>query len=141
MAGGLLLSKSGVLQVCISCKRPDLVAESDDEASEGQRLFDAVRKVLCEQSNLSEQIVLQPVECMNGCEVSCTAALRGEGKYNFVIGQLDASAERVEDLLSFAKSFADAENGLPAWRERPVHIRKNIIARLHPLPTSQHKKD
>ena len=125
---------SAVLQVCTTCRRASENSTFDPDAPvEGQLLLDALAAGIDEDEILSKSLHLQPVECMNNCQLACTVAVRSEGKFNFVIGELDSSSERVEDILSFAKSYIAAENGSPAWRERPEHVRKNTIARLHPL--------
>jgi predicted metal-binding protein len=36
--------------------------------------------------------------------------------------------------VRFARLHRAQPDGLPVWRERPVHIRKNTIARVPPLP-------
>lgn len=104
----------------------------EDIPPAGQRLFDGIKSALAQSGRTDIQ--LAPVECMNGCQSSCTAAIQASGKYSFVIGNLSDDASSIEDLVAFTRAHNAAENGLPAWRERPVHIRKNTLARLHPAP-------
>lgn len=129
-----------ILQICVTCRtQEDLLAPMADNESEakrsGQRLYE---RLLDQKDALGADIEIQAVECMNGCQSACTASLQAAGKYSFLIGNLDDSDERVQDLLSFANAHAEADTGLPAWRDRPVHVRKNTLARLHPmaLPSS-----
>ena len=49
-----------------------------------------------------------------------------------MIGDLDPE-RNVDDMLVFARAHRDAADGLPAWRERPVHVRQHTIARVPPL--------
>ncbi|WP_319532108.1 DUF1636 domain-containing protein [uncultured Cohaesibacter sp.] len=137
--------KAGVLQVCIKCRRPrddndasetgpSTLQSSEEPQSDGQQLFDALQGAFADDAVLSDAFSVEPVECMNGCESSCTVALRAQGKFGFVIGQLEASDELVGDIVSFTQSFHEAENGLPPWRARPQHVRKNTLVRLHPSP-------
>lgn len=129
-----------ILQICVTCRtQEDLQTPVPDDGIEakrsGQKLYE---RLIDQQDVLNGDVEIHAVECMNGCQSACTASLQAAGKYSFLIGNLDDSAERVDDLLSFANAHAAAENGLPAWRERPVHVRKNTLARLHPvvLPSS-----
>ncbi len=123
-----------ILQVCVSCKtKQDLLAE-DDATPSGQRLFDGVQAALSKCDG-AEFVQLAAVECMNGCQSSCTAAVQAPGKYSFVIGNLSDDDSRIDDLIAFSRAHHEADTGLPAWRERPVHIRKNTLARLHPAPS------
>ena len=137
-----MADRTDVLQVCITCKRMALPGqEVPDGPPEGQKLFEALQKACAQLPDLDGQISIAPVECMNGCQSACTVAIRADNKYNFVIGQLDASDEKVDDLLSFAQSYVNADNGLPAWRDRPVHIRKNTLVRLHPVSSQSTNQD
>jgi predicted metal-binding protein len=38
-------------------------------------------------------------------------------------------------VLNFARLLGASAEGLTVWRERPVHVRKNTIARVPPMPT------
>ncbi|SNY93543.1 Predicted metal-binding protein [Cohaesibacter sp. ES.047] len=145
-------SKAGVLQVCVSCKRPRAIdpdtandeaksADATSESCEGQQLFEALQNAFGRTPDLDEAFSVEPVECMNGCQSSCTVALRAQGKFGFVIGQLDPSEERIADIVSFTQSFHEAENGLPPWRARPPHVRKNTLVRLHPSPNFSERSD
>ena len=132
------MKNKAVLQICSTCnsaavkRNPERLAT---ELPEGEQLFKAVETAIADDPTLKETLVLQPARCMSGCARSCVAALMADGKYQFIVGELDSSAERVEDLVSFARSYAEAEDGLPEWRLRPQHVRKNTIARLHPFPS------
>ena len=133
-----MANKSGLLQVCVTCRRSNPEATEDAGADgqpvEGQYLFDRLTHAVGIDDALKDQLAVEPVECMNACQTSCTMSLRSPGKYGFVIGDLDGSEERIEDVLAFAKSYTQSEKGLPAWRERPEHMRKNTLVRLHPSP-------
>ena len=66
--------------------------------------------------------------------VPLPARLTGASKWTYVIGGLDPD-RHAGDILEFARQHQAHEEGLPVWRERPDHIRKNTIARVPPLPS------
>jgi predicted metal-binding protein len=72
------------------------------------------------------------VECLSNCQRSCSAAVTAPGKWTYVIGGLDPDLH-AGDILEFARLHQAHEQGLPVWRERPIHIRKNTIARVPPM--------
>ena len=37
------------------------------------------------------------------------------------------------DIVAFARLHQAHDQGLPMWRERPDHIRKNTVARVPPM--------
>ena len=101
------------LFVCVSCREG------------GQRLFTAVKERV-------DDLNVVPVECLSNCGRGCSAAVTASGKWTYVVGRLDPDLH-VDDLLRFARSHAAHADGLPVWRERPEHVRKNTIARIPPM--------
>ncbi len=95
----------------------------------GARLLAAVeRRDEAERAGLD----IVAVECLSNCQRSCSAAVTAPGKWTYVIGGLDPDLHAA-DILAFARLHQAHEQGLPVWRERPVHIRKNTIARVPPV--------
>jgi predicted metal-binding protein len=78
-------------------------------------------------------ISVETVECLSVCKRPCTVALSGEGRWTYVYGDLDP-ATGVETLLTFARQYREAPDGIVPWRERAEAIRKGVVARLPPLP-------
>ena len=110
------------LFVCITCRR-----EADPPAGvrPGARLYAALKAQ-------AGDIDVQPVECLSNCTRSCTAAVAAPGKWTYVVGHLDPD-RHVDDILQFARQHQAHDDGLPVWRERPEHVRKNTIARVPPM--------
>src|SRR5579863_10555754 len=111
--------------VCVTCKRAD-----DVDARPGAALFEAVRERLAR--GRADDVALRAVECLSVCKRPCTVALAGPGKWTYVVGDLDASAN-VEDVVDAAMKFAATDDGLIPWRERPKSFRKGVISRTPPL--------
>ncbi len=117
------------LFVCITCR---LIGETteDQQGRPGSRLM----KILSQLVEDGEQdIEIVPVECLSNCSRGCTVAVSGPGKWTYVIGALDPE-QHADDVVRFARLHHAHAEGLPVWRERPLHIRKNTIARVPPLP-------
>lgn len=137
-----MANKSGLLQVCVTCRREvSNDGSAEGQTQSGQALYDRLSEAVCNDEVLKDSFSVEPVECMNACQSSCTVTLRSAGKFGFVIGDLDETDERVDDVLTFAKSYAESEKGSPAWRERPQHVRKNTLVRLHPSPNFSDMND
>jgi predicted metal-binding protein len=115
------------LFVCITCRLLGETTE-DQEARPGARLM----KILSQRLEGAEHIEIVPVECLSNCNRGCTVAVSGPGKWTYVIGALDPE-QHADDVVQFARLHHSHADGLPVWRERPVHIRKNTIARVPPL--------
>jgi len=122
------------LFVCITCRLLGETSE-DAQARPGARLM----KILSQRlEDGGHDIEIVPVECLSNCNRGCTVAVSGPGKWTYVIGALDPE-QHADDVVQFARLHHAQPDGLPVWRERPVHIRKNTIARVPPLPVEQKK--
>ena len=82
---------------------------------------------------------VQPVECLSNCTRSCTAAVAAPGKWTYVVGHLDPD-QNVSDMVQFARLHRASADGLTVWRDRPVHVRKNTIARVPPMPPATSRR-
>jgi predicted metal-binding protein len=116
------------LFVCITCRLLDAPTEGL-EARPGARLMKALSQLF---DDSGQDIEIVPVECLSNCTRGCTVAVSGPGKWTYVIGALDPE-QHADDVVRFARLHHAHAEGLPIWRERPVHIRKNTIARVPPL--------
>ncbi|MDO5657121.1 MAG: DUF1636 domain-containing protein [Paracoccus sp. (in: a-proteobacteria)] len=112
------------LLICTTCRVTGAVA-LPDAPRDGQRLADACATAL------PPGVRLRGVECLSNCDHGCTAVLRGPGRWSYVLGRLDPE-DHATMLTEYAAAFAAAPAGLVPWRERPIHIRKNTIARIPP---------
>jgi predicted metal-binding protein len=92
----------------------------------GARLYAALKEQAAD-------LEVVPVECLSNCTRSCSAAVTAPGKWTYVVGHLDPD-QHVGDILQFARQHQAHGDGLPVWRERPEHVRKNTIARVPPMP-------
>ncbi len=121
------MTTSSTLYVCVTCRGSGEASANESRA--GARLLAAVERGLAEAAtNLS----VVGVECLSNCSRSCSAAVAAPGKWTYVIGNLDPE-QHTSDILAFAQQHSAHDLGLPAWRERPEHIRKNTIARVPPI--------
>jgi predicted metal-binding protein len=113
------------LFVCVTCRGS---ADTPQETRPGARLLAAL------QGRDTGGLDIVPVECLSNCQRGCTAAVTAPGKWTYVIGNLDPDLH-AGDMLDFARLHRAHAEGLPVWRERPVHIRRNTMARVPPVPS------
>jgi len=111
---------AGVLLVCVTCK--------SEKGPVGAALYEALGPRL-----EGEAVALESVECLSVCKRPCTVALAAPGKWTYVVGDLDEIAH-LEEIISAARRYAAASDGLVPWRERPLSFRKGVVSRTPPLP-------
>jgi predicted metal-binding protein len=113
------------LFVCISCRHDD-----SQPVRPGRVLYDAVVAEMAARG--VTDIAVQPVECLSVCKRPCTVALSAEGKWTYIIGDLDA-ATHLDDIVEGAARYAASATGIVPWRERPLPFRRGVVARVPPL--------
>lgn len=112
------------LIVCTTCRRPE--AEGEGPRC-GARL----------SARLSAMgLRVQEQECLSACTRGCAVAFTGPGRWTFVQGGLDPEAD-CEAIAAMARAHALAPDGLVPWRDRPLVIRRNIVARIPPLAAQE----
>ena len=114
------------LHVCVTC----LAGEDRDTVPRaGRRLHDRLVEALRHQDD-PPSFRIVAVECLSNCDRGCSAALSGPGRWSYIYGDLTVAA--VDDLIAGASRYAATADGLVPWRERPMILRKGVIARIPP---------
>jgi len=116
------------LLVCVKCRRGREMP--GDDRRPGQALYDALGGL-----ELPEGVRVTPVECLQNCDHGCTVALRGGARWTYVFANVDELADPAMILDGAARYHATAD-GLIPWRERPEHFKRNCVARIPPLETT-----
>jgi len=118
------------IHVCTACRRqrddlPDGYDRPGIElaAALGRRFSDS-------------RIAVVEAECLAVCKRPCTIALAADGKWTYLIGDLDTQTH-LDEIVGAAESFAASANGIVPWKERPASFRKGVVARVPPLPRQQ----
>ncbi|MEM9473992.1 MAG: DUF1636 domain-containing protein [Pseudomonadota bacterium] len=119
---------SADLLVCVKCRAGHEIAE--DAVRPGAALLARLQA-----SGAPDGLRIAGVECLSNCDHGCSIALRGQGRWSYVYGNLDP-ANDAEMILDGATRYQGTTDGLVPWRERPEHFRKNCIARIPPMETT-----
>jgi len=84
-------------------------------------------------------IAVRPVRCLANCNRGLSAAVRRDGAWTYVFGDLDP-ARGAAALIEGAKLFAGAPDGLMPWRGRPDALKRGLVARTPPFEfTGDHR--
>lgn len=113
------------LLVCSTCRKGEIA--DPDVPRPGAVLHAGLANV-----ELPEGIQVRAVECLSNCSQGCTIAVRSEGRWTYIYGNIDP-ATQLETVVDGVTRYASTKDGLVPWRERPEHFRKNCIARIPPI--------
>jgi predicted metal-binding protein len=111
------------IYVCTTCRPP---GQQDSAVRPGAML--AIATV---QAAASTEVDVRPMRCLGNCSRSASAALRANGSWTYLFGDLDASC--AEALIAGARLLAGSPDGILPWRGRPERLKRGMIARIPPL--------
>jgi predicted metal-binding protein len=111
--------------VCITCRTS---TDPADAPRKGLALARATSRAL---GNATDINVLR-VRCLGNCNRGLSAAVRREGAWTYVFGNLDAENDG-PSLITGARLFAESTDGLMPWRGRPDALKRGLIARVPPV--------
>jgi predicted metal-binding protein len=77
-------------------------------------------------------ITVCPIRCLANCNRGLSAAVRRDGAWTYVFGNLDPLGG-ADALIEGAKLFAGAPDGLMPWRGRPDALKRGLVARTPPF--------
>ena len=107
--------------VCTTCKR----AGEDTEPRPGALLAAAA-----ERAAAGTEVSVRRLRCLANCNRGPSAAMRCNGSWTYVFGDLDAAC--AEALIAGARLLATAADGILPWRGRPDILKRGLIARVPP---------
>jgi predicted metal-binding protein len=118
------------IHVCSTCR----AAEDDpDGPRAGTRLAaDLLRKVRRRAAG-TDGVTVVPVECLSVCKRPVTVSFSAPGKWTYVYGDFPPGS--ADAILAAAGQYAEADEGLIPWRERPEALKRGVVARLPPKPS------
>jgi predicted metal-binding protein len=77
-------------------------------------------------------IAVRAIRCLANCNRGCSAAVRRDGAWTYVFGNLDPVGG-AGALIEGAKLFAGSPDGLMPWRGRPEALKRGLVARTPPF--------
>jgi predicted metal-binding protein len=119
-----LAAATTTIYVCITCRRP---GDPDDAPRQGEALA-----TMTELAADGSPVIVRRVRCLANCKRGCSAAVRRDGAWTYVFGDLDATAAGAA-LVEGARLFANSNDGLMPWRGRPEPLKRGLIARVPPI--------
>ena len=114
---------AAIIYVCITCRR---AGEPECEPRPGAILAEATAKAA-----EGTEVTVRPVRCLANCTRGASAAMRCNGSWTYVFGQLDVACGPA--LVEGARLLASAPDGLMPWRGRPEALKRGLIARMPPI--------
>lgn len=111
------------IYVCTTCRRP---GDPADAPRPGAELAAATVRAA-----ENTDVVVQPLRCLSNCKRGCSAAMRRDGAWIYVFGELEPTDS--EALILGAQLLSRSTDGMMPWRGRPDALKRGLIARVPPF--------
>lgn len=115
---------TATLYVCMTCRAGEDLPE--DAVRPGALLHADLVK-----AGAPDGVEIVGVKCLSACSQGASVALTAPGKWSYVYGRMTRAD--AADILAGAAAYAATDDGLVAWRERPVVFRKQSLGRIPPF--------
>jgi predicted metal-binding protein len=119
-----VVAATATIYVCITCRRPG-------DAEGAARAGDALAAVTLRAATGSG-VAVRRVRCLANCKRGCSAAVRRDGGWTYIFGDLDAANDGAA-LVEGARLFARATDGVMPWYGRPECLKRGLVARVPPI--------
>lgn len=112
--------------VCDTCRwEPDQRRRDSDGKTGGAVLAEFV-----EAAAASKDVAVRRHSCLNGCSRHCNAAVVAEGKTAYYLTQLPPSATSAADVVEFAVTHSESEDGVVPKPKRPAGLDGHVAGRI-----------
>ena len=112
------------ITVCTSCKH------KGTDCRPGYELIAKLRSAMDAAGDaVTEDFEISGVACMAGCDRPCTVAYHGTRKATYLFGDIEPD-EDIEDLVAFARHYAELNDGWCSSLDRPGKLRTSTLARV-----------
>ena len=112
------------ITICTSCKHKGTACNP------GYALIERLRHAIAQAGDsVTDDFEISGVACMAGCDHPCTVAYHGTRKATYLFGDVDPDTD-IEDLLNFARQYAQLEDGWCAATQRPGKLSTSTLARV-----------
>ena len=112
------------ITICTSCR------QKGTEGFPGYELIRRLRQAIALAGDaMPETFEVSGIACMAGCDHPCTVAYHGTKKATYLFGDIDVDTD-IDDLVTFAKHYADLHDGWCSSVERPGKLRQSTLARV-----------
>lgn len=112
------------ITVCTSCRH------KGHSCRPGYMLIERLRAAISTAGDaISNDFEISGIACMAGCERPCTVAYHASEKATYLFGDIDPQ-ENIDDLVDFAKQYADLDDGWCSATSRPPALSDKTLARV-----------
>lgn len=116
-----------VITVCDTCG-----FGPDEKTREGQTGGEAFAAEVEAAAATVATVEVRRASCLMGCDHPVNAAIASEGKYAYVLGRFEPTADSAAALVDYARRSGESATGVVPYRDWPAGVKGKFIARIPP---------
>lgn len=113
------------LFACVTC---DPRGETHSHDALGNQVYKCMKEAVAADNELRNQLNVEPVKCMGGCDHSCTVSFAAPGKITWVFNQ--QGPDTISDVLDTARLYIARVNGQMLREERSPALQCNVFCKI-----------
>jgi len=118
------------LVVCSTCRVSE--GQREDQSRRGGEIFAGhLRQALVEHA-CSDRLNIQTMPCLFACSSHCTAFLRSEGRFGYILGKFAPTRDSAVALLDFAAHYLASTDGVVPYGDWPEGVKGHFLVRVPP---------
>jgi predicted metal-binding protein len=118
------------LFICKSCHRSS-EERPKEPPFDGTFLLDKLN-TLCNETFQSDELEIQPVECLWACSHGCVVSVSSPDKPTYLFVDLPAEQSAIA-LLEFVKLYIKSRKGAIPWKQFPELLQSAVFAQIPAL--------
>ena len=119
------------LVVCSTCRFSESARE-DGEGQRGGTLFAQTLTGALAHHACRGRIEIEPMPCLFACGSYCTAFVRSDRRFGYILGRFRPTPEHAIALLDYIAQYLDTPDGVVPYARWPQGIKGHFLVRVPP---------
>jgi predicted metal-binding protein len=124
-------SSSTSLVVCSTCRFAGNAREDDEGRRGGARFAQALTGALAHHA-CRGRIEIERMPCLFACGSHCTAYIRSDQRFGYILGRFSPTSEDALALLDYIAQYLDTSDGVVPYARWPQGIKGHFLVRVPP---------
>jgi predicted metal-binding protein len=124
-------SSKASLVVCSTCRFSE-GAREDEKGRRGGTLFAQALSASLGDHSCRGRIEIEPMPCLFACTSYCTAYVRSDRRFGYILGRFLPIPEHAIALLDYVERYLDSPDGVVPYGRWPQGVKGHFLVRVPP---------
>jgi predicted metal-binding protein len=119
------------LVVCSTCRFSE-AAREDASGQCGGAIFEQALTTSLADHPCRDRLEIQAIPCLYACRSYCTAYVRSERRFGYILGRFGPSPVHAVALLDYVAQYLNTSDGVVPYSQWPQGIKGHFLVRVPP---------